>query len=195
MDSNGRVQVSISRSIAAPAAKIFQVLADPANHPALDGSGMLRPAPSQRVPSRAGDTFVMAMYLPELGEYLMLNRVTAFEQDRRITWEPTPGDAVASRNAGLPVGASQGYSWGFQLQPDGAATIVTEVFDCTEAAQVIRDAVQEGQGWLPAMHQTLERLAATVEQGVRPAETHRNPASQQAPKYLTSTGHVCRGEL
>ena len=35
MDLNGRVQVSVSRSIAAPAAKIFRVLADPANHPAL----------------------------------------------------------------------------------------------------------------------------------------------------------------
>jgi hypothetical protein len=28
--------------------------------------------------------------------------------------------------AGLPVGASQGYSWDFQLQPDGETTIVTD---------------------------------------------------------------------
>ena len=164
MDLNGRVQVSASRSIAAPAAKIFQVLADPANHPALDGSGMLRAAPGQPVPSRAGDTFTMGMYLPELGNYLMLNRIIAFEQDRRIAWEPTPGDAVASRNAELPVGTSQGYSWGFQLQPDGDTTIVTQLFDCTEAAQGIRDAVGDGQSWVPAMARTLERLAAIVEQ-------------------------------
>jgi uncharacterized protein YndB with AHSA1/START domain len=59
MGLSGRVQVSVSRSIAAPAAKVFQVLADPANHPALDGSGMLRAAPSQAVPSRVGDTFTM----------------------------------------------------------------------------------------------------------------------------------------
>jgi hypothetical protein len=163
MDLNERVQVSASRSIAAPAAKIFQVLADPASHPALDGSGMLRAAPDQPVPGRAGDTFTMGMYLPELGNYLMLNRIIAFEQDRRIAWEPTPGDAVASQNAELPVGASQGYSWGFQLEPDGDATIVTELFDCTEAAQGIRDAVEDGQSWVPAMHQTLERLAAIVE--------------------------------
>lgn len=163
MDLSGRVQVSVSRSIAAPAAKIFQLLADPANHPALDGSGMLRAASSQAVPSRVGDAFTIAMYLPELGDYLMLNRITAFEQDRRIAWEPTPGDVVASRNAGLPVGASQGYSWGFRLQPDGDTTIVTEVFDCTEAGQSIRDAVEDGQSWVPAMHKTLERLAAKVE--------------------------------
>jgi len=163
MDLAGRVQVSVSRSIAAPAEKIFQVLADPANHPALDGSGMLRAAPKQEVPSRVGDTFTMPMYLPELGNYLMLNRIIAWEQDRRIVWEPTPGDAVASRNAELPVGASQGYAWGFQLQPDGDATTVTEMFDCTEAAQGIRDAVEDGQTWILGMHRTLERLAAIVE--------------------------------
>jgi hypothetical protein len=163
MDLNGPIQVSVSRSIAAPAAKIFQVLADPANHPALDGSGTLRVAPGQPVPSQAGDTFTMAMYLPELGDYLMLNRIIVFEQDQQIVWEPTPGDAVSSRNADLPIGASQGYSWGFQLQPDGDTTIVTEVFDCTDAAQVVRDAVEDGQSWIPVMHQTLERLAATVE--------------------------------
>jgi hypothetical protein len=163
MDLGGRVQVSVSRSIAAPAARIFQVLADPASHTALDGSGMLRAAPAQAVPGQVGDTFTMAMYLPELGDYLMLNRITAFEQDQWITWEPTPGDAVAARNAGLPIGAPQGYSWGFRLQADGAATIVTEVFDCTEADQVIRDAVEDGRSWIPAMQQTLERLAAVVE--------------------------------
>jgi hypothetical protein len=106
---------------------------------------------------------MMAMYLPQLGNYLMLNRIITFEQDRRIAWEPTPGDAAAARNAGLPVGASQGYSWGFQLEPDGDATIVTELFDCTEAAQGIRDAVEDGQSWVQTMHQTLERLAAIVE--------------------------------
>jgi hypothetical protein len=135
MDLNRRVQVSARRPIAAPAAKIFQVLADPANHPSLDGSGMLRLAPEQPVARQVGDTFMVSMYLPELGEYVMLNRIIAFERDRRIAWEPTPGDAVASRNAGLPVGTSQGYSWGFPLQPDGDTTIVTEVFDCTEAAR------------------------------------------------------------
>jgi hypothetical protein len=86
MDLGRRVQVSVSRSIAAPAAKVFQVLADPANHPALDGSGMLRAAPAQAVPSQVGDTFTMPMYLPEVGDYLMLNRITAFEQDRQIAW-------------------------------------------------------------------------------------------------------------
>lgn len=168
MDSTGRVAVSVSRRITAPAPKIFQILAAPANHPALDGSGMLRTVQDGQVLGRVGDTFTMAMYLPVLGDYLMLNRVTAFEHDRRIVWEPTPGDAVASQNAELPIGTSQGYSWGFQLQPASDTTIVTEIFDCTDAAQSIRDDVQDGQGWVEAMHQTLERLAALVERTWEP---------------------------
>ncbi|HEY3955734.1 MAG TPA: hypothetical protein VGM53_20380 [Streptosporangiaceae bacterium] len=163
MDPNGRVQVAVSRPIAASAAEIFHVLADPANHLPLDGSGMLRGARDQRVLGGIGDTFTMAMYLSDLGDYVILNRVIAFDRDRRIVWEPTPGDERTGQMAGLPVGASQGYSWGFLLQPDADATVVTEFFDCTEAVQGIRDDVQDGRSWLPAMHQTLERLAALVE--------------------------------
>ena len=37
-----RIDVSVSRRITAPAAEIFRILTVPANHPALDGSGMLR---------------------------------------------------------------------------------------------------------------------------------------------------------
>lgn len=163
MELNGPVQVSVSRPIAAPAAEIFRVLADPANHPALDGSGMLRGAEGQPALGGVGDSFTMAMYLPDLGDYLMLNRVTAFERDRRIVWEPTPGDARTAQYAGLPVGASQGYSWGFELRPRADTTVVTEIFDCTAAAQGIRADVEDGQRWIPAMRQTLERLAALVE--------------------------------
>jgi hypothetical protein len=60
------------------------------------------------------------------------------------------------------VGAPQGYSWGFRLQPDGDTTVVTEVFDCTGADQSIRDELQDGKTWLPAIRRTLERLAARV---------------------------------
>jgi hypothetical protein len=163
MEIDERVRVSVSRRIAAPAAEIFGVLADPANHTALDGSGMLRGAHNQPVLEKVGDTFTMAMYLPEIGGYLMLNRVISFEPGRQIGWEPTPGDAAAVRAAGLPAGAPQGYSWGFEFQPAGDTTIVTETFDCTEAANGIRQEVQDGRVWIPAMQQTLERLAELVE--------------------------------
>jgi hypothetical protein len=71
---------------------------------------------------------------------------------------------VAARTAELPIGSSQGYTWGFRLEPDGDSTIVTETFDCSKAAQGVRDAVADGQGWLPVMRKTLERLAVLAEQ-------------------------------
>jgi hypothetical protein len=37
------------------------------------------------------------------------------------------------------------------------------MFDCTDADQVIRDAVEDGRVWIPVMRRTLERLAAIVE--------------------------------
>ncbi len=49
MDFGERVKVSASRRIAASATEIFRVLAAPANHPALDGSGMLRAVQDQPV--------------------------------------------------------------------------------------------------------------------------------------------------
>lgn len=76
----------------------------------------------------------------------MLDRVIAFGHDRRIVWEPTPGDAVASRNAKLPTGAAHDGSWAHSSYLTATTTIVTEIFDCTEAAQSIGDDVRDGQG-------------------------------------------------
>ena len=46
--------VSVSRHIEAPAEQLFALLADSANHPLIDGSGMVRkPAPAVRVSAPA----------------------------------------------------------------------------------------------------------------------------------------------
>ena len=44
MTDGNLTPVSVSRRIQAPAAELFAVLADPARHPGIDGSGMLREA-------------------------------------------------------------------------------------------------------------------------------------------------------
>jgi uncharacterized protein YndB with AHSA1/START domain len=60
--AHSRGSVSVERLIAAPAARIFDVLADPTQHPVIDGSGMVREARAER-PSRLspGATFGMSM--------------------------------------------------------------------------------------------------------------------------------------
>ena len=86
----------VSRRIEAPAALIFKILANPQRHVDFDGSGMLRGAVLDRPISEVGDTFSMKMH--RLGDdYLMLNYVVEFEPDRRIFWEPAPGDHLGLR--------------------------------------------------------------------------------------------------
>ena len=114
-----RKPVEVSRRIEAPATRMFKILANPHRHVDFDGSGMLRGAVLDRPISNVGDTFTMKMH--RLGDdYLMLNYVVEFEPDRRIFWEPAPGDASrAEDNDPFKVGIPAGYRWGYTLDPDG----------------------------------------------------------------------------
>jgi hypothetical protein len=152
-------RITVSRRIEAPTARIFRILADPRRHTDLDGSEMLRGAESDDVITGVGDVFPMRMYLEEVGEYLMLNYVVEYESNRRIGWEPAPGDAAASEDGQYPIGVPAGHRWSFELTPDGAdATIVTEIFDCSSAPAELREATQNGETWIDSMTATLERL-------------------------------------
>jgi hypothetical protein len=155
MDNDERQTVSVSRRIEAPAGDIFALLADPGRHPTLDGSGMLRPGATNEVISGVGDVFIMKMFFPAMGDYEMLNRVVAFEPDRRISWEPSSPEADPATEAG----SRNGSRWMFELAPDGpAATLVTETYDCTDSPDHIREAVDNGRAWIDGMTATLERL-------------------------------------
>ena len=149
--------VSVSRRIEAPAELLFALLADSANHPLIDGSGMVRePAPAVRM-ARTGDAFVMDMRHREFGYYQMRNEVVDFEAGRRLTWEPAR--VAASPEEREAIGDPARYRWGYELSPDGpGATLVTETFDCTRSPGELREAVQEGEGWRDAMTASLAKL-------------------------------------
>jgi hypothetical protein len=49
----------VSRKIEPPAEKLFGLLAQSANHPLIDGSGMVREAPADVLLTRVGDVFVI----------------------------------------------------------------------------------------------------------------------------------------
>jgi len=150
--------VEVSRRIEASAARIFEILVSPQRHIEFDGSGMLRGAVFDRPISGVGDAFPMKMNR-ENRDYLMLNHVVEFEQDRRVFWEPAPGDLLPAGGEPSAVGIPAGYRWGFILTPDGDdATVVTEVFDYGSAPLEIRQAVREGGEWIEAITVSLERL-------------------------------------
>src|SRR4029078_5786876 len=107
---------------AAPAAVIFAVLTDPQAHVELDGSGMVRATTAQPI-TGVGDVFTMAMHFSALGDYAMDNHVVEFDLDRRVAWEPAPGQGHPEAGSG----SRWGHRWRFDLVPDGPdATVVTE---------------------------------------------------------------------
>jgi hypothetical protein len=140
--------IAVSRRIPASADKLFALLADPAHHPEIDGSGMLREAVSPRPVTSVGDDFVMKMHHHEFGDYEMTNHVIAFDPGRRVEWMPER------------IGGEPGrYRWGYELTPDGSdATVVTETFDCSESPQWLKEATQGGDGWREAMEASLVNL-------------------------------------
>ena len=149
--------VSVSRHIEAPMALLFALLTDTANHPLIDGSGMVRePAPAVRL-SRAGDSFVMKMHHDRFGHYQMRNEVVEYEAGRRLTWEPRRVAETPEEQAEL--GDPPHYRWGYELAADGpGTTLVTETFDCTRSPGDLREAVSEGEGWRDAMTDSLIKL-------------------------------------
>jgi hypothetical protein len=153
--------VEVSRRIEAPAARIFEVLANPQRHVDFDGSDMLRGAVPEGPISQVGDTFSMKMH--RLGDdYLMLNYVVEFEPDRRLFWEPAPGDpSRAEGDDPSKVGIPAGYRWGYILTPDGDdATVVTEVFDYGPLPD---DLLSDGGGWINGKNSMRESMAASLE--------------------------------
>ena len=157
--------VEVSRRMDAPAARIFEILANPQRHKDFDGSDMLRGAVLDRPISEVGDTFTMKMH--RLGDdYLMLNYVVEFEPDRRIFWEPAPGDP--SRTDGddpSKVGIPAGYRWGYILIPDGDdATVVTEVFDFgTVTEEIHQSLLSDGGAWINGKNSMLRSMTASLE--------------------------------
>ena len=156
--------VEVSRRIEAPAALIFKILTNPQRHMDFDGSDMLRGAVIDRPISDLGDTFTMKMH--RLGDdYLMLNYVVEFEPDRRIFWEPAPGDpSRAEGDDPSKVGIPAGYRWGYILTPDGDdVTVVTEVFDCGTVTEEIRQALlHDGGEWINGSNSMLESMTASL---------------------------------
>jgi hypothetical protein len=137
---------------------VFAILADPARHADIDGSGMLRQALSSGVVERAGDAFIMSMHNAEMGDYEITNYVVEYQRDRQIGWEPVLTAASRPEDQ-ADIGERREHRWSYELEPIGPSeTVVTETFDCTQAPDWLRNAVKNGYRWLESMTSTLEKL-------------------------------------
>ncbi len=144
--------VSVERVIASPPEPIFALLADPARHREIDGSGTVRDAKSgggQQVSLGAKFGMSMKMGLP----YSMESTVIEFEPNRRIAWQTRPPGIFASLGGGR--------IWRYELEPQGDATLVRESWDISEekVKALVRPAATKTR---EAMEKTLERIATIV---------------------------------
>jgi len=140
--------VSVQTLIAAPAQRLFDLVADPAMHPLIDGSGTVRAArPGNPARLALGATFGMDMRLV-LG-YRIVNTVVEFDEGRRIAWRHF-----------------YGHRWRYLFEPVDGGTQVTEQWDARPARS---RRVLAGLGY-PArncdgIEKSLERLAALATAG------------------------------
>lgn len=156
-NSDAGQPVSVSRTISAPARELFGFLADPANHPVIDGSGMLREWSGGRI-TGVGDVFTIAMHNDEMGDYEIANHVVEYQPGSRISWEPVLKAASRPEDQD-EIGERAGHRWGYELTVLGPrSTLVTESYDCSRAPEWLRRAVKGGTRWIASMNGTLERL-------------------------------------
>jgi hypothetical protein len=127
VDTSKKIQVS--KVIDAPAETIYDLLADPTKHTEIDGAGMLRgvEGDSQKLLA-IGQTFTMNMHQESLGDYRMVNSVTALVPGARIGWSPTmdPTCDLASKLGDMKVG---GHTFTYDLREVDGGTEVTETYD------------------------------------------------------------------
>lgn len=141
--------VRASREIAAPAATIFELIADPAQQPRWDGNDNLaEAAPDQRVRA-VGDVFVMTNRNGGVRE----NHVIDFAEGRAIAWLPAPQGETPP-----------GHLWGWQLEPVEGGTRVTHLYDYSQLYDEKR--LPKAQATTAEkLLASIDRLAALVEEG------------------------------
>jgi hypothetical protein len=113
---------------------IFAVLADPAQHPAIDGTGWVEEALDTKRLTEPGQIFAMAMFHPSRpdGHYEMANRVEVFDPPHAISW--LPGYDAGDGN--LRFG---GWVWRYDLLPIGpSGTEVTLSYDWSAVPEAVR---------------------------------------------------------
>ena len=137
------------RVIAAPADVIFDLLADPAQHARIDGSGSVRgvrDGSSQRLALGTKFSMDMKVGVP----YRMRNEVVEFEEGRRLAW----------RHMG-------GHVWRYVLEPiDDHTTRVIEEFDWRPSKMPwLLKATRAAERNSKALQKTLERLDRAVTGG------------------------------
>ena len=128
-----------------PASELFDFIANPKNHPKIDGSKMVRGKAYGPKRLSMNSWFVMRQLRFGKIPYLMPNKVVEFEEGKLIAWR----NALPSR-----------WRYEFVTQLDGT-TQVTQYLDCSQTPSKL---VKSELSWAPkAMAKTLVRFKEYIE--------------------------------
>src|SRR3954449_10992898 len=144
VNSDASKVVSASREIAAPADKIFELIAEPSLQPRWDGNDNLAEGGTGQRVSAVGDVFTMTLTMGSVRH----NHVVEFEEGRRIAWRPAE-----------PGQEPPGHLWRWELEPLGPSrTRVTHTYDWSELRDETRLARARATTE-PKLRASLDRLA------------------------------------
>ncbi len=113
----GPTSITVVGTVAAPRERLFDLVADPSQHPRIDGSGTVRGV--VRGPARLGPGARFGMGMRIRLPYLVVNRVVEFEEGRRIAWTHVIGNVwrweFADTEGGTEV--RETFEWGPSRAP------------------------------------------------------------------------------
>jgi hypothetical protein len=137
--------VTETRVIPAVPQQLFDIVADPAMHPVIDGSGSVREA-REGNPARLSEGAKFGMDMKLGASYKIMNRVVEFDEGKQIAWRHF-----------------NGHIWRYTFEPVEGGTKVTEQWDARPAKNKIglvlmRFPSRNRRG----IRATLERLAEHV---------------------------------
>jgi len=110
IEPDSKYLVTVRRTIAADRQALFDIVADPAQHPVIDGSGSVR-ALREGAPPRLslGATFGMDMHLA--ANYQIVNRVVEFREPELIAWRHFNGHLWRYTFTEVPDGTEVVEQW------------------------------------------------------------------------------------
>lgn len=152
--------MSVTTTINAPTQKVFDVLADPSTHEAIDGTGWVRQSLDGKRLTSTGQIFRMAMYHDNHPDknYEMANRVEVFDPPRAIAWQPGQGPDDANLEFG-------GWIWRYDLSPvSQSQTEVTLTYDWAAVPQPVREHIGFPPFEASHLENSLKHLAELSEQ-------------------------------
>lgn len=154
----GTEQLVTSIAVDAPPEVVFGVLADPASHASIDGTGWVRGSLQGERITAAGQVFRMGMFHehhPD-GDYEIANLVEVFDPPHAIAWKPGTEDEAGELRFG-------GWTWRYDLEPVGdERTTVTITYDWSGVGPEVREYLTFPPFPPEHLHNSLLHLAELV---------------------------------